>query len=106
MADLLYAAVIEKFTGEQFDEDFDFDGIIPEGTTVTTATVTVAKVDGTDATSTVFKDKTVSGSVVTVTLYTGTSETGYVVKVVVAASDTSPANQTKLLNVTEPGAYR
>lgn len=106
MADLLYAAVLEKFTGEQFDEDFDFDGTIPEGTTVVSADVTVTETDGTDATEDVYIDQAISSDVVTVTLHTGSTETAYLVRVEVAASDTTPAVLSKLLNVTAPGLYR
>lgn len=106
MADLLYAAVLERSTGEQFDEEFEFSGFIPEGTTVNTATVTVTKQDGTDATSSVYISKSISGTTVTVTLNSRTEETAYLVKVAVAASDTTPTVRTKLLNVTSPGVYR
>jgi hypothetical protein len=106
MADLIYAAVLEKFTGEQFNETFDFDGTIPESTTVVTAAVTVTKSDGTDATSTVYVSKSISSDVVTVTLRSGSEETAYLVHVSVAASDTTPAVLNKLLNVTAHGLYR
>lgn len=106
MADLLYNAVMEKLTGEQFDEEFEFDGIIPESTTVTYRTITATKADGTDATTAVAISSSFSGSIVTVTLNTGSVETSYVVKVVVHASDATPAVMTKLLNVSLPGAYR
>ena len=106
MADLLYAAIIEKMTGETFDEVFDFDGIIPEGKTVVTAVVTVTRVDGTDATSTVYVSQTISSATVTVKLRSGAVETAYLIKVAVTASDTSTAVQTKLLNVSAPGVYR
>lgn len=106
MADLLYKTVLEKFTGEQFDEDFDFAGVIPENTTVRSATVTVTKQDGTNSTDTVYIGQSIATTIVTVTLYTGTEETAYIVKVVVTASDLTPAVQTKLLNVTGFGVYR
>jgi len=106
MADLLYQSVLEKFTGEQFNEAFNFDGVIPENTTVTTASVLVTKADGTDATATVFKAKSISSTTVTVTLYTGTTEASYIVQVTVAASDTTPQRMVKLLNVTAAGVYR
>lgn len=106
MADLLYAAVLERFTGEQFNEEFEFDGIIPESTSVNTATVTVTKQDGTDATSTVYVSKSISGTVVTVTLRSGSEETSYIIKVAVVASDTTPTMRVKLLNVSLPGVYR
>lgn len=106
MADLIYAAILEKFPGEQFTEDFDFNGFIPESTTVVTASVTVTKNDGTDATDTIYKSKTISGTVVSVVLYTSTADAGYTVSVSVVASDTSPCQLTKLVNVTTPGVYR
>ena len=106
MADLLYAGVLERFTGEQFSEEFEFSGYIPASTTVNTATVTITSVDGTDVTSSVFVSKSISSTTVTVTLNTGSTETGYLVKVAVVASDLTPQVQTKLLNVTSPGIYR
>lgn len=106
MADLLYNAVLEKLTGEQFDEAFEFDGIIPESTSVTYRVVTVTKIDGTDATAEVAITSTFSGSIVTVTLNTGSDETSYIIKVSVHASDATPAVMVKLLNVSLPGAYR
>lgn len=106
MADLLYTAILEKMTGETFDEVFDFDGIIPESRTVVTATVTVTKVDGTDATASVYVSKTISSATVTVKLNTGSTETAYLIRVAVVVSDASTAVQTKLLNVTTPGVYR
>lgn len=106
MADLLYAGVLEKFTGEQFDEDFDFSGVIPEGTTVASATVTVINANGSDATPDVFVSKSIATTIVTVTLNTGSTETAYIVKVTVAASDATPALMVKLMHVTSPGVYR
>lgn len=106
MADLMYAAVLEKSTGEQFSEEFEFDGYIPESTTVSTFTVAVTKVDGTDKTTEVVDSSSKSGTVVTVVLKTLTEETAYTVTVSVVASNLAPGKQSKLLNVTSPGAYR
>ena len=106
MADLAYQAVLEKFTGEEFDEAFEFDGFIPENTTVNTASATATKIDGTDATAAVVQAVSKSGTIVTVTLNTGSVETAYLIKVTVAASDATPSVQVKLLNVTSPGVYR
>ena len=106
MADLLYQGVLEKFTSEQFDEDFEFDGVIPENTNVNTKTVTATKIDGTDDTAAVVITSSKSGTVVTVTLNTGSEETAYIIKVAVTATDATPSVLTKLLNVTSPGIYR
>jgi hypothetical protein len=106
MADLLYQAVLEKITGEQFDEEFEFDGFIPESTNVNSRTVSATKVDGTDATSAVVISSSYSGTVVTVTLNTGSTETAYIIKVAVVATDATPSVMVKLLNVTSPGVYR
>lgn len=106
MADLLYQAVLEKFTSEQFDEEFEFDGFIPENTTVNTKTVTATKIDGTDATAAVVITSSKSGTIVTVTLNTGSEETAYIIKVAVTASDATPSVLIKLMNVTSPGVYR
>ena len=106
MADLLYNGVLEKLTGEQFDEEFEFDGIIPESTTVTYRTVTVTKANGMDATATAAISSSFTGSIVTVTLNTGSVETSYIIRVSVHASDATPAVMIKLLNVSLPGAYR
>ena len=106
MADLLYTAVLEKFVGEQFDEDFDFDGFIPESTNVVGAVVTVTSTAGTDVTDTIHVSHSISGTVVTVTLRAGSSEAGYIVKVVATSTSNVPSVQLKLLNVTAPGVFR
>mgnify|MGYP001615684848 CR=1 FL=1 len=106
MADLIYQAVLEKFTGEQFDEEFKFDGIIPENTTVTAEVVTATKVDGTNVTDTVIVATSHATTIVTVTLNTGSEETAYLILVRVTASDLTPQVQSKILNVTSPGIYR
>ena len=105
MADLLYQAVLERFTGEEFDEIFDFDGIIPESTTVTSHTVQVTRKDGTNVTDTVKVSSSHATTIVTVTLNTGSEETSYIVKVSVVASDLTPAVRAKLLHVTDFGAF-
>ena len=106
MADLLYQAVLEKVTGEQFDEDFEFSGFIPEGTTVSSAVVLVVNSSGVDVTADRFVSKSISGTVVTVSLSAGAVEDGYVVKVTATSTSAVPSVQTKLLNVTAPGVYR
>ncbi len=106
MADLLYQDVIEKITGEQFDETFDFNGIIPESTTVSSHVVTVTRMDGVDVSSSAVIESSHATTIVTVTLNTLSIDTGYLIKVTVQASDLTPAGMVKLLNVTVPGAYR
>jgi len=106
MADLLYAGVIEKITGEKWDEAFDFSGVIPESTTITYFTVTVKRADGVLSPDSYNADaSSASSQTVTVSLNSLTSETSYIIDVSVKASDTTPAHLTKLLNVTAPGVY-
>jgi hypothetical protein len=106
MADLLYQAVLEKFTGEEFNETFDFEGFIPESNTVASRVVTATRMDGVDATAAVIVSSSISSDTVVVTIRTGSTETGYIIKVTVLSSTNTPAVQIKLLHVTSPGAYR
>lgn len=106
MADLLYQAVLERITGEQFDEEFEFDGFIPESTTVTSHVVTVTRADGVLVTDDVVVESSQATTIVTVTLKTLTTDTSYLIKVTVVASDLTPAAQTKIMNVTAPGIFR
>lgn len=106
MADLLYNAVIEKITGEQFDEEFEFEGFIPEDTTVSSHVVTVTRADGEDVTEDVVVESSHATTIVTVTLKTLTTDTSYLIKVTVTASDLTPSAQVKLMNVTAPGVFR
>lgn len=105
MADLLYMDVVERFVGEQFNETFDFSGIIPASTTVRSAVVTVTKNDGTDLTGTVLISQSLSTTIVTCTLLMPTSECSLVVKVAVVASDLTPSARAKLFNVSAFGVY-
>ena len=105
MADLLYMDVIERFTGEQFDEAFAFSGIVPEGTSVNTATVTITQSDGTSLTDSVLINKTISSTTVTLTLKMPSSECSFVVKVAVVASDLTPSVRAKLFNVSSLGVF-
>lgn len=106
MADLLYASVLEKSTQEQFDEGFEFNGIIPESTTVFSRSVSATRIDGVDVTDEVVVGSSFSGTIVTVTLATGAEDTAYLIRVAVESSTGTPSVLTKLLNVTEPGVYR
>ena len=106
MADLLYTSVLEKFAGEQFDEEFDFDGFIPESTSVSSAVVTVVTSTGADVTEDKVVSYSISGTVVTVTLSMGSEEAVYLIKVVATSSTNVPSVQLKLLNVTSPGVFR
>ena len=106
MADLLYTAVLERFAGEQFDEEFDFDGFIPESTNVSSAVVTAISSSGADVTADVVLATAISGTVVTVTIDTGLGEAWYVIKVVATSTSNVPSVQLKQLNVTSPGGYR
>jgi len=106
MADLLYTAVIEKYIGEQFDEEFEFSGFIPESTNVNSAVVLILDSSGVDVTDVRKVAQSISGTVVTVSISTGTVETGYVVRVTATSTSNVPAMQSKLLNVTAPGVYR
>lgn len=106
MADLLYNAVLEKYAEGDFDEVFEFDGIIPESTTVTDKTVTVTRDDGVDVTDSLVSAVSHSGTTVTVSIHPGTTETAYAIKVVVTASDLSQSVMLKLLNVVSAGVYR
>jgi len=105
MADLLYSAVLEKTTGEQFSEEFDFDGIIPENTSVTDHEVEVRRADGVLATDDVVESSSHATTIVTVVLNTLETETAYVIKVSVVTSNLSYARQHKLLNVVNPGVF-
>jgi len=106
MADLLYTAVLERFTDEQFDEDFEFSGFIPESTTVFSAVVSAINSTGANVTDDRVVTHSISGTVVTVTLRAGSTEGPYLIKVVATSTSNVPSVQTKLLNVTAPGLYR
>lgn len=106
MADLLYTAVLERFAGEQFDEEFDFDGFIPESTNVSSAVVTAISSSGADVTADVVLATAISGTVVTVTLLAGYDEGAYFVKVVATSTSNVPSVQVKLFNITAPGVFR
>jgi hypothetical protein len=106
MADLLYTAVLEKFAGEQFDEAFDFDGFIPESTSVVSTVITAISTTGVDITADVVVSSSISGDIVTVTLRAGTEERAYFVKVVATSSSNIPSVQVKLFNITAPGIFR
>jgi len=106
MADLLYTAVLERFTDEQFDEEFEFDGFIPENTDVNSAVVSATNSTGTNVTDDLIVTYSVSGSVVTVTILAPASEGPYLIKVVATSTSNVPTVQVKLLNVTAPGLYR
>lgn len=105
MADLLYLDVRERFVGEQFDEDFDFSGIVPESTSVTTATATITQSDGTNLTDSVLIAQSISSTTVTLTLKMPSTECSFVVKVSVVASDLTPSVRAKLFNVSSLGAF-
>ena len=105
MADLLSDAVLERVTGETFTEAFEFSGIIPEGETVSSKTVTATAADGTDATSSVVSSSSISSTTVNVVLVTGSSAASYLIKVAATSSGGTPKVMTKLLNVFAPGIY-
>ena len=106
MADLIYTRVIERSTNEDFDEEFDFDGFIPENTTVTDQDVTITRADGTIVTDDVLLSASHATTIVTLSLRTGSSDTAYIITVKATASNQSQSIQTKLLNVSAPGVYR
>ena len=106
MADLLYTGVLDKFAGEQFDEEFDFDGFIPESTNVNSAVVTAVSTLGADITADKVISYSISGTVVTVTLLAGSDEGAYFVKVVATSTSNVPSVQVKLFNITAPGVFR
>jgi len=106
MADLLYLDTIEKLTGEQWTEQFDFNGIIPENTTVASHGITVLRNDGTDVTSSVVDSSSHATTIVSVVLKSLTSEASYLIKVTGKASDNTDFARAKLLHVTPLGAYK
>jgi methionine-rich copper-binding protein CopC len=105
MPDLVYRKVIEKLTNEQWDETFDFSGIIPESTNVVSYTVTATKEDGTDVSDSMVISDSVATTIVTVTLNSLTAAASYTVRVNAVATDTTPAVMIKLLNVSKAGVY-
>lgn len=105
MADLLYAAVLEKLSGNSFTEDFDFDGIVPEGITVSSVANSVFNAAGTTTTG-VVTASSLSSPVATLTINTGSSEQSYLIKCVATGSNSKTYTLTKLMNVSLPGVYR
>lgn len=108
MADLIYGAVLERFTDEEFDDSFEFEGMLPESDRIGDITsVTATKVDGTDATDDVIIGYSSTGTALVVTLNTGSTETAYVIVAIITSLLTAaPFTMTKLLNVTATGLYR
>lgn len=105
MPDLVYLDVIEKYPGEEYNETFEFSGIVNESKTVVSATVTATKSDGTDVTSDMIGEVSVSSTTVTVPIKTLSAEASYIIRVNVIASDTFKYSRSKLLHVAAPGAY-